>query len=972
MVSHEHHEMRRSMQIRVLGHLEASVDDRPVALGGAKQRAVLAMLGLEANRTVTADRLIEGLWGEHAPASAAKMVQNYVWRLRGCWPPTAARRSSRTGAAMSCASIPSCVDVRRFERLSREAGRAAEAGEPATRRARRSRCGAAPRSPTWPTSRSPRRRSAGSRSCGSTAAELAIDADLAAGRHQEVVGEIEALLAEHPLRERLHAQRMLALYRCGRQAEALEAYRRRRRTLVEEIGVEPGPELRRLHEAILRQDPSLDVEPAAAELPRELDAAAVAAAGRPRRRAAPAARALAAGRDGRRRAGDARRRVRDGQDAAGGGDRGRRAPRGCGGALRGRDGTARGGARRHRARARFAASDAAGARRRRPRAGRGARRAARARAARSTPCRLLVLATGQEAAALARLEPRDSLALEPLDADAVRLIAGLYAPAGDADAVPVDDAARRQPRRARGACTRRRASGRVARRRAASTRWRVARRPAAARPARSRPSWPAASSTCSRRASAPGCSRARRRAEATVVCPYKGLATFDVDDAEYFFGRERLVAELVARLVGAPLLGVVGPSGSGKSSVLRAGLLPALAGGVLPGSDALGARADPSRRAPDARASRAPSTGSATGIGARARGRPVRGAVHRLPGRAGARRVRRRARACRCATRTAAARRARAARRLLRPLRRLPRAVAPARRQPRARRTDVARRAAARDRAAGAARRAAASSPSSSTRCWPTSRASRAPCRCCRPRCSSSGGSATGGACGSPRTSAAAASRAPSRGWPRTRSSGSIPPSRRWRATCCCASRARARAARSCAAGSRSPSWSERRRRRRRRRRAAHRPPPADGQRGRGRGRARGAAARMAAAARLAATRTRRAGACTASSATPPASGTPTARDPGEPLPRRAAGGRARVALRATSSELNATERAFLDASRAARRARAAAGCGSSWPACRCCSSSPSIAGARRARPARQRARRGSAPPRRSGSARRR
>ena len=71
------------MQIRVLGHLEASVDDRPVALGGAKQRAVLAMLGLEANRTVTADRLIEGLWGEQPPASAAKMVQNYVWRLRG-------------------------------------------------------------------------------------------------------------------------------------------------------------------------------------------------------------------------------------------------------------------------------------------------------------------------------------------------------------------------------------------------------------------------------------------------------------------------------------------------------------------------------------------------------------------------------------------------------------------------------------------------------------------------------------------------------------------------------------------------------------------------------------------------------------------------------------------------------------------------------------------------------------------------
>ena len=104
------------------------------------------------------------------------------------------------------------------------------------------------------------------------AAELAIDADLAAGRHGEVIGELEALVAEDPLREQLHAQRMLALYRSGRQAEALKAYREVRELLVEQIGVEPGPELRRLHEAILRQDDEL--EPPAAEplgLPPELD-----------------------------------------------------------------------------------------------------------------------------------------------------------------------------------------------------------------------------------------------------------------------------------------------------------------------------------------------------------------------------------------------------------------------------------------------------------------------------------------------------------------------------------------------------------------------------------------------------------------------------------------------------------------------------------------------------------------------------
>lgn len=90
------------------------------------------------------------------------------------------------------------------------------------------------------------------------ARELAVDAALAAGEHSRVVGELEALVAEHPLRERLHAQRMLALYRSGRQAEALEAYRHARGVLVEEIGIEPGPELRRLHDAILRQDPELD------------------------------------------------------------------------------------------------------------------------------------------------------------------------------------------------------------------------------------------------------------------------------------------------------------------------------------------------------------------------------------------------------------------------------------------------------------------------------------------------------------------------------------------------------------------------------------------------------------------------------------------------------------------------------------------------------------------------------------------
>ena len=258
------------MQIRLLGHLEASVDDRPVPLGGAKQRAVLAMLGLEANRSVTADRLIEGLWGEEAPPSAAKMVQNYVWRLRKVLSDDGGVEILTRGRAYELQIDRELVDVLRLERLVAEA-RAAPIGDTARQALALFRGDPLADVADEPFAIAEIRRLEELRL---TAAELAIDADLAAGRHQEVVAEIDALLAENPLREHFHAQRMLALYRCGRQAEALEAYRHARDTLVDEIGIEPGPELQRLHAAILRQDPALDVEPAANELAPELDAAA--------------------------------------------------------------------------------------------------------------------------------------------------------------------------------------------------------------------------------------------------------------------------------------------------------------------------------------------------------------------------------------------------------------------------------------------------------------------------------------------------------------------------------------------------------------------------------------------------------------------------------------------------------------------------------------------------------------------------
>jgi WD40 repeat protein/DNA-binding SARP family transcriptional activator len=361
------------MNVGLLGPLEASVDGHALHLGAGKPRALLAILALHPGEPVSAERLIDGLWGEQPPATATKLVQLYVSQLRKALAEIgdgAAILTRGHGYELDVAAED--VDAGRFERLVADgAPREAlalwrgpplddVAGEPfaaaAIRRLEELRL---------------------------TALERAIDADLAAGRQRDVLAELEALVAQEPLRERLHAQRMLALYRSGRQAEALAAYREARRALVEQVGIEPGPELRRLHEAILAQDTALEAPGTVAEWAR-----------------ADAARRLDAAVD---RAASGRAELRVAEDEVAGG-------------------------------------------------------------------------------------------VEELQAG---------------------------------------------------------------------------------REGAPG----------IVACPFKGLASFDVEDAGVFFGRERLVAELVARLAGAPLLAVVGPSGSGKSSALRAGLLAALAAGVLPGSE---------------------------------------------------------------------------------------------------------------------------------------------------------------------------------------------------------------------------------------------------------------------------------------------------------------------------------------------------------------------------------------------------
>ena len=674
-------------------------------------------------------RLIEGLWGEHPPATAAKMVQQYVSQLRKAAADGGDGRIVTRGRGYELRIAP---DDRRRVPLR-------AAASPRAPRARRWRSGAGRRWPTSRTSRSPPPRSGAWRSCGSPPLRRRSTCDLADGRHRELVGELEALIAREPLRERLHAQLMLALYRSGRQADALDAYRQARATLVEQIGVEPGPELRSCTRRSCARTP---------------------------RSPGPAPRSCRPSSRPRRRSSDA---IASSSCCAqpGGGLRGSRRRRGC-------------------RRAAGQRPDATG--------GRAGRRgiSRRARASRSETVRLArrnrggarcsCSTTSTRAAtgrAGARASSRGTHALVSWRHD------------GPGRCRPRADAGRprtARPRRHRGdrravrALTRTRSPARAGRtqRRAARRAHRLAaewargggtppaaRRPAASLPSASgcgapRTSSPATSSSSSALRERAG---ARRRARgAGVVCPFRGLAPFDVDDAPFFFGRERLVGEMLARLAGASLLGVVGPSGSGKSSAVRAGLLPELAGGVLPGSEAwtqtlLRPGEHPLRaleRAIARRRHAAPAR----------RRRPVRGALHALSRRGRAQGVRRRARwAPRPRQRE---RRRRRARRLLRTLRRAPRALG---RMLGANHvlvgTDAPRRAATGDRAARRAPAGCAWSPSSSTGCSPTSRRSPARCRCCPRRCSSCGSAATAAICGWRPTNARAACAARSRDSPR-------------------------------------------------------------------------------------------------------------------------------------------------------------------------------------------------------------
>jgi peptide/nickel transport system substrate-binding protein len=274
------------LEILLLGPVEVRFDGRTINVGGARQRALLANLALQIGRVVASARLIDDLWGSDPPASAGHAVEASVSRLRGVLRAAGADGCLVTRSPGYAIEIePARIDAHRFAAIAGEASAVFDAGDP-----ERASALLAEALGLW-------RGSALADLDGTPFAVVAaqrleaeriavverrIDADLASGRHLELVGELEGLVAANPFHERFHEQLVVALYRAGRQRDALSAYSRARETLVGELGVEPRPELQRLQAAILRQDPDLDA-PGGPGRPSREDRATEAPASRWRR-----------------------------------------------------------------------------------------------------------------------------------------------------------------------------------------------------------------------------------------------------------------------------------------------------------------------------------------------------------------------------------------------------------------------------------------------------------------------------------------------------------------------------------------------------------------------------------------------------------------------------------------------------------------------------------------------------------------
>ena len=252
-----------AVDFRILGPLEVWYEGRPIPVPGAKQRALLAMLLLHAGEVVSADRMLDAVWGEDPPDAGSTALRVRLSQLR----------KTLAGAGSSLVTRPPGyvmqlrddeLDLRRCERLVAAGDRALQEGRPAEAVDALRDALALWRGPPLadlayesfaqaPIVRLEELRLA--------ALELRVEAELSLGRHGPLVGELQELVRLHPMRERLCCQLMLALYRDGRQSDALNAYRETRRRLVDEVGIEPGPQLQELEARVLAQDPRLDLEP---------------------------------------------------------------------------------------------------------------------------------------------------------------------------------------------------------------------------------------------------------------------------------------------------------------------------------------------------------------------------------------------------------------------------------------------------------------------------------------------------------------------------------------------------------------------------------------------------------------------------------------------------------------------------------------------------------------------------------------
>ena len=569
------------LDLRVLGALELLHDGRPVGIGSEKIRLLLAALAVDADRVVSEDRLIDVLWAERPPATAHATLQKYVYRLREILAAHVLSVATRANGYVLLLGDAQ-LDADRFARAVAEAHTLA-ADDPSAALSLYDDALALWRGPAWDgfTDREPFRTDAtrlGELRTGAT--EERIDLALACGRHHEVIVELEPIIAAAPLHERFRGQLMLALYRSGRQVDALRAFREFRAYLVEETGLEPTRELQELEDDIIQQKRHLDLPSGRPEVVTDRDVLALPAAlltdGGPifgRRADLDWLEGLWAKALG----GDAQLALLCG--AAGIGKTRllaelAREVHARGACVQYRSGAEHGLATRHGphhdARGTLIvlddlelvangdpASTVAGV----------------VNEAYGEP--VLVVGTCRDVPDRALLGAVKARALRALTVDDVATALAAIAELDDRElAAAVLDETGGVP----GVVV---AIAEQLRERELSARLdraleRARRAVCDLRSAQDEIGVTALDRT-----------RRSRRADHTLTdaaCPYKGLASFDATDATRFCGRDRLIAAVIARLAVSSFVGIIGASGSGKSSLLHAGLVPALAGGALPGS----------------------------------------------------------------------------------------------------------------------------------------------------------------------------------------------------------------------------------------------------------------------------------------------------------------------------------------------------------------------------------------------------